>query len=303
MNNKQLHLMNNLNPVVNSFIDKGKSIISSDLSIVPSKNKTVTTIDLLQRLQEMEEINVNLKKQVEDQSKKLEEVIASNAKFLSIIAHDLRSPFGSIIGVLELLKDSYGEYNIKEVERYIRMATNSANGTLTLLNNLLSWTAAQNKAMCFTPVKINLLELIIAELESVNTSATRKQISLNHACPGNIYLFADLQMVKTIFRNLISNAIKYSFIGGEITVSTSEGKQFAQITVHDNGIGISHKAQKELFKKNEIHSTRGTDNENGTGLGLILCKDFVEKHSGTLSIESERGKGSKFNFTLPNYSN
>ncbi len=295
--------MNNSNPVLNSYIDKSKSITSSDISIVPFQNKEVTTHKLLLRLQEMEKINSNLKKQAEDQSKKLEEVIATNAKFLSIIAHDLRSPFQSIIGALDLLRDSFNENNKNRIRTYIQMASNSANGTLTLLENLLSWTASQNKAISFTPVKINLLELITGELESVNIPATRKQLSLNHMCPGNIYLFADLQMVKTIFRNLINNAIKYSFIGGEITVSATVGNQFALITVRDNGIGISHKAQKELFNKDGIHSTRGTDNENGTGLGLMLCKDFVEKHSGTLSIESETGKGSKFSFTLPHYRN
>jgi signal transduction histidine kinase len=301
MKYKQLYLVNNLNPFKSSTDDNDGTSASVGVTAANADSEKPTVKDLMVRLREMEEINARLEKQVEVQSNKLAEVVATNAKFLSIIAHDLRSPFSSIIGVLELLKDSYDNYNIKEVEKYIRMATNSANGTLSLLDNLLSWTSAQNKAAYFTPVKINLHELITDELESISSSATHKLISLNHSIPPKLYLAADLQMVKTIFRNLISNAIKYSYIGGDITISASEGKHFVEITVEDNGIGITHKAQKELFKNNQIHSTRGTNNENGTGLGLILCKEFVEKHGGSIRIESEPGKGSKVKFTLPHY--
>ena len=102
-------------------------------------------------------------------------------------------------------------------------------------------------------------------------------------------------------RNLINNAIKYSFIGGEIMISAAEAGQFVEITVEDNGIGMKHKALKELFNKDEVHTTRGTNNEYGTGLGLILCKEFVEKHGGNIRIESEPGKGTKIKFTMPHY--
>jgi len=300
---KKLYLVNTMKSVKNRSDDKDRNSESFNMSIAISENENekAQDIDLKQRLQEMEEINARLEKLVEVQSNKLAEVVATNAKFLSIIAHDLRSPFTSIIGVLELLKDSYNDYNIKEIEKYIRMATNSANGTLTLLDNLLWWTASQNKATYLTPIKINLHELVTDELESAITSATHKLISLHNSIPTKLYLAADLQMVRTIFRNLISNAIKYSYIGGEITVSASESGQFVEITVEDNGIGITHKAQRELFKNNEIHSTRGTNNENGTGLGLILCKDFIEKHGGIIKVESEPGAGTRIKFTLPHY--
>jgi signal transduction histidine kinase len=254
---------------------------------------------MIQRIKELEEINAQLEHIANDRSKKLTEVIETNAKFLSIIAHDLRSPFSSIISVLELLKDSYYDHNLEDVKKYIRMATNSANGTLSLLENLLAWTLAENKMTSFNPVKLNVKNLIDEEFENFISAATHKLISLNHSISENLHVSADIDMFKTILRNLISNAIKYSFIGGEVTINATELKQFVEISVEDTGIGITQKDRKELFRRNEIHTTRGTNNESGTGLGLILCKEFVEKHGGTIRIESEPGKGSRILFTLP----
>ncbi len=254
---------------------------------------------LKQRLQLMEEINAEMKNRLGEQSEKLAEVVATNSKFLSIIAHDLRSPFTSIISVLELLRESYFEYNLKDVEKYIRMATKSANGTLTLLDNLLSWTFAQNKAAFSNPVKINLFKLVQEEIENSADTAMHKLIQINQSIPENLNIFADLLMVKTIFRNLINNAIKFSYIGGEITVYASEGVPFVEITIEDHGIGISGKAQRELFENNALYSTRGTNNEFGTGLGLVICKEFIEKHGGNILIDSLQGKGTKIKFTLP----
>jgi len=301
INSKQLHLVKNFNPEQN--VDHGQNADPKSVFLSPtlSVNGKARIADLKQRLLEMEEINTRLEKEAGEQAAILAEVVATNAKFLSIIAHDLRSPFSSIISVLELLKDSYEELDLEHVDKYIRMATNSANGTLNLLDNLLSWTAAQNKATYFNPVRIDLHEMVIEELDEISISASHKLITLNQSGPPNLYIAADFQMVKTILRNLINNAIKYSFIGGEITVSATEGLQFVEIIVEDNGIGITHQDQKELFKENKIHSTRGTNNENGTGLGLILCKGFVEKHGGKISVESEPGKGTKIKFTLPHY--
>ncbi len=301
MKPKPLYIVNTSEPSENSSDNKNENSDYYTISGTISNNGKSTIRDLQLRLKEMEKKNALLKKHAEEQSNKLAEVVSTNAKFLSILAHDLRSPFSVIIGVLELLKDSYHEYNIKEVEKYIRMATNSANGTLGLLENLLCWAAAQNSAISFNPVKINLHELVIEEFDDMISAATHKLLTFNQSIPPKLFLAADLDMVKTILRNLINNAIKYSFIGGEITVSATEVGQFVEITVEDHGIGITQKALKELFTGNELHTTRGTNNESGTGLGLILCKEFVEKHGGTIRIESEPGKGTKIRFTLPHY--
>jgi signal transduction histidine kinase len=272
---------------------------SSHLYIDKADDTNLSAPEMIQRIKELEEINAQLEQIANDRSKKLTEVIETNAKFLSIIAHDLRSPFSSIISVLELLKDSYYDHNLEDVKKYIRMATNSANGTLSLLENLLAWTLAENKMTSFNPVKLNVKNLIDEEFENFISAATHKLISLNHSISENLHVSADIDMFKTVLRNLISNAIKYSFIGGEVTINATEHKQFVEISVEDTGIGITQKDRKELFRRNEIHTTRGTNNESGTGLGLILCKEFVEKHGGTIRIESEPGKGSRILFTLP----
>lgn len=256
---------------------------------------------MLLRLQKMEEINAQLNDLVEDDKIKLADVVSTNAKFLSLIAHDLRNPFNSIIGVLDLLKDHFDDYDKAEIEKLIIIASHSASKTLRLLDNLLAWSISQNQEKSFNPVKINLLELISNEFESFNTSAAQKQIAMGHSVIPNICVTADIQMVKTIFRNLISNAIKFSKTGGVIFISATEGKQFVEIEVADNGIGISEKIQKKLFKTDEFRSTSGTNNEQGTGLGLLFCKEFVGLHGGKIWIESEPEKGSKFKFTLPHY--
>jgi signal transduction histidine kinase len=229
------------------------------------------------------------------------EIVSTNAKFLSIVAHDLRSPFSSIIGILELLKLSLRKFNKNEVEEYINIVYNSANNTLSLLDNLLIWAVSQNKEKNFNPVKVNLYELLREEIESLRTVARQKQIAMSHSIEPGLNVTADLQMVKTILRNLINNAIKYTNINGKISINACELKQFVEVTVKDNGIGISAENQRKLLKIDSFHSTPGTHNEKGTGLGLLLCKEFIELHGGNMRIESEAGKGSRFSFTLPHY--
>lgn len=257
--------------------------------------------DIMLRLQEMEDLNAHLEKLLRQRTAEIDEVVATNTKFISILSHDLRSPFSSILGALQILKESLNNYNINEIEEYIDIASDSANRTLNLLDNLLAWTITQNKEKSFNPIKINLHALISDEIENINTSARQKQISLNQFIVPDLYVNADLQMVKTILRNLICNAVKYTNTGGEISISAKESRQFVEIAVKDTGIGILSEALKKLFRIDAFHSTEGTGNEKGTGLGLLLCKEFVEIHGGEIRIESEPGLGSKFTFTLPHY--
>jgi signal transduction histidine kinase len=143
--------------------------------------------------------------------------------------------------------------------------------------------------------------LLQEEIESLKTLALQKQITMSQSVEPALNVTADLQMVKTIFRNLINNAIKYTHAYGKIVITAVENKQFVEVTVIDNGIGISDEDSKKLFKIDSFHSTPGTRDEKGTGLGLLLCKEFVELHGGNIRIESEAGKGSRFAFTLPHY--
>jgi signal transduction histidine kinase len=301
MNPKHLYFMGKLKPGKIPVYTQNGNLRLVDRSNVSTYKNETTENQLLERLHEMEVNHIQLEKLFEEQTSKLSDVNETNAKFLSILAHDLRSPFQSIISVLDLLQDSFEEYDKKEVETYINIATNSANTTLRLLDNLLSWASSQNKQKSFNPAKANLCHLVTLEIESVNALAAQKLITFNNLIASNLFVTADLQMVNTILRNLISNAIKYSYTGSEITINAIERKQFVEIEIKDKGVGMSQSAQKELFKKNEFHSTRGTKSEYGTGLGLLLCKEFVEMHGGIIWIESETGKGSKILFTLPHY--
>ena len=301
MNSTKHLFQHNLAVVEKAVYDNNGTIKLPDRASVVAESGKAQENNFSIRLKEMESINTHLKKLVEQHANKLSEVAATNIKFISILAHDLRSPFISIIYALDIIRKSLHEKSINEIENYIDMASGYANNTLNLLDDLLAWTISQNKEKNFNPARINLHELVCDEIEHVNTSATQKQIRLHHSIPTDLNVTADLQMVKTIMRNLIGNAIKYTNNGGEIKVSASENNQFVEISVKDNGIGISPRAQKNLFKLDLVHSTKGTNNEKGTGLGLLLCKEFVETHGGNIRVESSPLKGSEFIFILPHY--
>lgn len=295
MNTKRNNILNNL--------DSAKKVThhiyeSSKAGTTDNKDKTR---ELQLRMRKLEKINAHLINLVEKDKHKLAEIVAENSRFLSIVAHDLRSPLCTTINVFDLLKDSIADYNKLEVEELIDIASNSAIGTLSLLDNLLAWSVSQNTGKSFNPVKIDLHKLVINEIESFNTTTAQKQITITHSIVPNLHITADLQMTKTILRNLVSNAIKFSYTGGNISISATEGKKFVEIEVKDNGTGISEKTMKKLFQIDELHSLSGTNNEHGTGLGLLFCKEFVGLHGGEIWVESEPNKGSKFKFTLPHY--
>jgi len=273
----------------------------------PVQHRTLTVVGkvsentLMLRLKEMERINTFLEKLIEQRTMRLREVIATNTKFLSILAHDLRSPFNSILCTLEIIKDNLDNCNKSEVVNFIDIASNSANNTLNLLDNLLAWTINQNNGKSFNPVKINLRGLVKDEIINMNTPANQKQIKLNHSIAPNLNIAADIQMIRTVLRNIINNAIKYTNNGGEINISALEREQYIEITVKDNGIGISRADQRNLFKSDGFYSKPGTNNEKGTGLGLLLCKEFIELHGGHIRVQSTVGRGCIVIFTIPQY--
>jgi signal transduction histidine kinase len=301
MNYKQVNFPTKLKPAENVVNGKGRSMeFSGHDGIDVDTNKTSEKFYKV-RLRELNERVDHSEELVKQLSEKLIEVVATNSKFISVIAHDLRSPFHSILGALELVKIKLEDHQIEDLDKYINMASNAAIRTLNMLDELLDWTISQNSKKSFSPVKINLHELIENEIVSIAFAAEQKKILLKHSVPFNLKVAADLLMVKTIIRNLIGNAIKYSNTGGEISVSAIESGQFVEVTVRDNGVGISQEAQKKLFKMDVFRSAPGTNNEHGSGLGLILCKEFVDMHAGVMRVESEPGKGSNFIFTLPHY--
>jgi len=243
------------------------------------------------------------RKRSSDQIKKiaeeLEQLNATKDKFFSIIAHDLRNPFITILGFSDLLLSDYSELNDEEVKFYLEEMKKSAEVSHNLLQNLLQWSRSQTGRIEFHPAKTPLENLVKVNLELLEATASRKGISIIYEIQSNINVFADEDMLNTVIRNLITNAIKFTNANGKITISAIEQGDFAEISVSDNGVGMESKVLDNLFRLDESHSTIGTNSEAGTGLGLILCKEFIEKNGGKIWVESEVGKGSKFKFTLP----
>jgi signal transduction histidine kinase len=239
------------------------------------------------------------KDEAQKSEKKLQDLNSTKDKMFSIIAHDLRSPFNSILGYSDLLLDSTYEQEASEAEMYLNIIQTSAKNTLNLLDNLLSWAKSQTGQLNFRPEKIILSEVIHEILEISNSAAKIKNISLAYLSINNYEVFADENMLQTILRNLVSNAIKFTKPKGKVDIYTEQTNGLIEIRITDNGIGMDEKAISELFVLNVHESSVGTRNERGSGLGLLVCKEFIEKNGGTLRIESKKEIGSSFIFTLP----
>lgn len=233
------------------------------------------------------------------QSKELKELNATKDKLFSIIAHDLRSPFNSILGFSELLRENLKDYDIEQSLEFATIINSSSKHTLALLDNLLVWAKIQTGQIDFNPKNLRLKPVIQKTIEVLNSSAMIKNITLNYVQPKDIIVKADPTMLQIILINLIQNAIKFTNSGGKIDIYVVSQEEQIEITVSDNGVGMNEITQKNLFKKNANFTTVGTENESGSGLGLILCKEFVKTHGGRIRVESEGGKGSRFIFTLP----
>jgi PAS domain S-box-containing protein len=229
----------------------------------------------------------------------LKESNASKDRFFSIIAHDLRSPFNNILGLTELLIEDTNDFQIADYKKYVGLINSSAKNTLVLLDNLLNWAKLQTDRISFNPEKLVFSSICQEVFKISQTSAKNKNIILDYSETEEIIVLADRNMIKTILRNLISNAIKFTNRNGKIDVSALQNAKFIEIAVSDNGVGMDEETQNKLFRLESNESRLGTANEKGTGLGLVLCKDFVEKHGGEIWVESKLGKGSVFEFKLP----
>jgi PAS domain S-box-containing protein len=242
--------------------------------------------------------------ELKEKEAKLEKSNKTKDKFFSIIAHDLKAPFNTLLGFSNLLYENFDDYSKEEQKEFLNIIRNGINSSYKLLENLLVWSRSQRGAIKFKPEKINL-HLLTNEIQKLlNQSILKKSILFENKIAGKFYVYADKDMLSTIIRNLLSNAIKFTPKGGNITLvsrlkKTIKSQEYVEISVKDSGVGISEQMQSKLFDIGEAISTRGTENEKGTGLGLILCKEFVEKHNGEIWVESKVGKGTTFYFSIP----
>lgn len=253
-------------------------------------------------------IDITERKEAEDALRNSEarliELNATKDKFFSIISHDLKSPFNSLLGFSNLLVDQIEKKDYRGIEEYARIIQLSSKRVMILLENLLQWSRSQTGRIEFSPEFSELKPLIREVIDLLNDMAVQKDIRIFDLSSLKTVAFADKYMMGTILRNLISNAIKFTHPGGEIRINASQKRNELQISVTDNGIGIRKELISKLFKVEESFSTAGTLKEYGTGLGLILCKDFVEKHGGRIWVESNsqnsnQNGGSTFRFTIP----
>jgi len=239
------------------------------------------------------------KKRFQDQ---LVELSATRDKFFSIISHDLKSPFNAILGFSDLLEQDYEELDDRERKEYIHNIRESARNAFKLLENLLEWSRLQTGKIAFVSEDLSISRLVLENFLLLKPLAQKKNIHLFSRVSIDLMARGDLNSVLTILRNLISNAIKFTPAGGKVTVEAEENNRMVFISVKDTGVGISEANITRLFVTGESFKTTGTDNEKGTGLGLILCREFAEKNGGSIKVTSEEGKGSCFTFSLPGIS-
>jgi len=251
-----------------------------------------TIIDITDRKKSEQEIKLK--------NDELAKLNSEKDKLFSIIAHDLRSPFNSFLGLTEFLSEELSTLSLPEIEEYLRNMNKTANNLYKLIENLLDWARMQQGQIPFLPVKIQLSQLVEDNSELVSESAKSKRICISNQIPDNLEIFADKNMLQSVIRNLISNAIKFTPIGGVISISAKKDKNGESvISVLDSGIGMSSNQIDNLFQMDFKQNRKGTEGEPSTGLGLMLCKEFIEKHGGKIWVESKVNNGSTFYFTIP----
>ncbi len=230
---------------------------------------------------------------------RLRQLNADKDRFISILGHDLKSPFNSLLGLSELLTKNIHKYDFDKIENLVININKSAQRSVDLLDDLLNWARAQQGNIPFKPQNLSLTDVYNDVLITLNPIADEKNIVIKCLTEDRLNVFADIDMLKTVLRNLVSNAIKFTNNSGTINIITEQTQSDVIISVSDNGIGIPPENLAKLFDISEVLTTKGTAEETGTGLGLLLCKEFVAKHGGKIWVESEVGKGSDFRFTMP----
>ncbi len=230
--------------------------------------------------------------------KQLEELNAAKDKFFSIIAHDLKNPFNYLLATTEFLYGNIESLEASNVKDYVKELNSSAKQVFSLLENLLQWARAQSGRIKFDPICVNLFEITLSNASLMRRIAEGKNITLTDNVNPEIEVFADYDMVNTVVRNILSNAIKFTEEGGSVKIEARDVGDMVEVVVEDDGKGIPPEEIDSIFNIGEENPSVGTAGEVGTGLGLSLCKDFIEKNRGTIRVESKLGEGSKFIFTL-----
>ena len=281
--------LNDSEDIVNAFNAGGVDYITKPFRAEEVKARVAAHIKIYK-----------LQNELRDQKTELSNLNATKDKFFSIIAHDLRSPFSGFLGLTQILTEQLHLLTFNELEDFLISINKSANNLFKLLNNLLDWARLQQGTTSFEPKTMPLLPVVNTIMQPVIDLANKKSIEVSIHISENIMVFADENMLASTIRNLTGNAVKFTPAGGKVNLSAATTDNGAvKFSVKDSGIGMDAELISNIFKPEVKTNNRGTDNEPSTGLGLILCKEFIEKHGGELFVESTVGVGSTFHFTLP----
>ncbi|GAK54978.1 response regulator receiver sensor signal transduction histidine kinase [Candidatus Vecturithrix granuli] len=234
-----------------------------------------------------------------EKNEQLQAANASKDRFFSIISHDLRTPFVGLIGLTQVLTEEFEAYPKEDLKQLLIKLRKTSETFYALLENLLTWSRSQLGVIEMAPRIVNIREAILRNLHIFEQTARDKQIALTTSLEEPMFVYVDEKMLETILRNLISNAVKFTPYGGKVTISGGQDGYMATIVVTDTGIGIGQEYLPRLFRIDAQYKRKGTADEQGTGLGLILCQEFLEKNRGKIWIESRENEGSTFKFTLP----
>ena len=239
--------------------------------------------------------------ELKKQRKELQELNATKDKFFSIIAHDLRGPFNGFLGLTNIMAEDLPDLTQVEIQEMAVSMRNSAANLFQLLENLLEWSRSQRGLIKFEPESFLLMSMIVKSTHTLMDTANNKGVGLTYEIADDLEVFADEYLMASILRNLASNAVKFSRRGGSVIIAAKPiPGNSVEISVRDTGIGMSSSMVDDLFRPDVQTSRKGTEDEPSSGLGLLLCKDFIEKHGGQLWVESQQGNGSTFYFTVPN---
>ena len=276
--------LNDISDIVKAFTSGGVDYINKPFQAEEVIARVATHLKIAQQKQELNRLNND------------------KDNFIRILAHDLKSPFNALLGITDMLSENIRKYDINKIEHFVNILNNSVHTTYNLLEDILMWAKSQSGKFPYEPQNLSFTSICFETLEILKPNASAKNISIN-LFVDDIRVFADINMLKTVMRNLVANAIKFTRSGGKIDIRAERTDSNITVSVSDNGIGIPPKLLVKLFDFSKIYTTAGTAKESGTGFGLILCKEFIEKHGGTISVESEVGKGSTFYFTIPDKRN
>ena len=248
---------------------------------------------------ELERLNAELESKVQERTKDLKELLATKDKFFGIIAHDLKNPFSGLIGASELLLYHGDEFDKKKLRGITELMHNSAKNIFIMLENLLEWARTQTGNISFNPEKIYVKEIVSENITNIKAFADHKGVSISTNDMNGLMLLGDRNMINTIIRNLLNNAVKFTSKEGKVKISAVKSSDSIIFSIKDSGIGIRQEDINKLFRIDVKFSRQGTASETGTGLGLILCKEFIEKHKGEIWVESKENEGSEFKFIIP----